>query len=56
MARAKKAAGRPKEAAWQRPVAGILLAGAAAVALLGLWSYGPRAPEANWAAHARASA
>jgi DNA segregation ATPase FtsK/SpoIIIE, S-DNA-T family len=49
VARAKKAAGRPKEAAWQRPVAGILLAGAAAVALLGLWSYGPRAPEANWA-------
>ena len=49
MARAKKAAGRPKEAAWPRPVAGILLAGGAAVVLLGLWSYGPRAPEANWA-------
>ena len=49
MARAKKAAGRPKEAAWKGPVAGILLAGIALVALLGLWSYGPRAPGANWA-------
>ncbi|MFL5309553.1 MAG: DNA translocase FtsK 4TM domain-containing protein [Myxococcales bacterium] len=49
MARARKAAGRPKEAAWKGPVAGILLAGAAVVALLGLWSYGPRAPGANWA-------
>ncbi|HYV65429.1 MAG TPA: DNA translocase FtsK 4TM domain-containing protein [Myxococcales bacterium] len=49
MARAKKAAGRPKEAPWKQPAAGILLAGAAAVTLLGLWSYGPRAPEANWA-------
>ena len=49
MARARRAAGRPKETAWKRPVAGILLAGAAVVALLGLWSYGPRAPGANWA-------
>ena len=49
MARAKKAAGRPKQAAWKRPVAGILLAGTAIVALLGLWSYGPRAESANWA-------
>jgi len=49
VARAKKSAGRPAEAAWKRPVAGILLAGIAAVALLGLWSYGPRTPDANWA-------
>jgi len=49
VARARRAAGRPKETAWKRPVAGILLAGAAVVALLGLWSYGPRAPGANWA-------
>jgi DNA segregation ATPase FtsK/SpoIIIE, S-DNA-T family len=49
VARAKKAAGKPKEAPWKRPVAGILLAGAAVVALLGLWSYGPRAQPANWA-------
>jgi len=49
VARAKKVAGRPKQAAWKRPVVGILLAGIASVALLGLWSYGPRAPGANWA-------
>jgi S-DNA-T family DNA segregation ATPase FtsK/SpoIIIE len=49
VARARKAAGRPKEAAWKRPVTGILLAGTAVVALLGLWSYGPHAPGANWA-------
>jgi S-DNA-T family DNA segregation ATPase FtsK/SpoIIIE len=49
VARARKTAGRPKQAAWKRPVTGILLAGIAVVALLGLWSYGPRAPGANWA-------
>jgi len=49
VARVKKAAGRPKQAAWQRPVAGILLAGTALVSLLGLWSYGPRTPSTNWA-------
>jgi DNA segregation ATPase FtsK/SpoIIIE, S-DNA-T family len=49
VARVKKAAGRPKQMAWKRPVAGILLAGIALVALLGLWSYGPRAPLSNWA-------
>ena len=50
MARAKKAAGKAKPgAAWKRPVGGILLGGAAAVALLGLSSYAPRGGPANWA-------
>ena len=43
VARAKKGAGKAKRgAAWKRPVGGILLAGAAAVALLGLSSYAPQ--------------
>jgi DNA segregation ATPase FtsK/SpoIIIE-like protein len=47
LARAKKGE-KPEGAAWQRPVAGILLSAVAVVALLGLSSYGPRA-QANWA-------
>jgi DNA segregation ATPase FtsK/SpoIIIE, S-DNA-T family len=47
LARAKKAE-KPEGAAWQRPVAGILLSAVAVVAFLGLSSYGPRA-QANWA-------
>src|SRR5438270_9896755 len=47
LARAKKS-GKPDGAAWQRPVAGILLSAVAIVTFLGLWSYGQRA-QANWA-------
>src|SRR5439155_367156 len=47
LARAKKSE-KPDGAAWQRPVAGILLSAVAVVAFLGLSSYGPRA-QANWA-------
>jgi S-DNA-T family DNA segregation ATPase FtsK/SpoIIIE len=47
LARAKKSE-KPDGAAWQRPVAGILLSAVAVVAFLGLSSYGPR-EQANWA-------
>src|SRR5439155_13985860 len=47
LARAKKSE-KPDGAAWQRPVAGILLSAVAVIAFLGLSSYGPRA-QANWA-------
>jgi S-DNA-T family DNA segregation ATPase FtsK/SpoIIIE len=47
LARAKKS-GKADGAAWQRPVAGILLSAVAIVTFLGLWSYGQRA-QANWA-------
>ena len=42
MARAKKSE-KPDGAAWQRPVAGILLSAVAVIAFLGVSSYGPRA-------------
>jgi S-DNA-T family DNA segregation ATPase FtsK/SpoIIIE len=47
--RAKKDAEKPQSAHWRRPVAGILLAGSALVALLGLSSYSPQERAANWA-------
>src|SRR6266850_1280860 len=39
----------PKSPSWSTPVAGILLAGAALLSLLALWSYRPRGAAENWA-------
>ncbi len=52
--KAPKPAGResarpPASPGWRRPVFGILLGGAALVALLGLGSYRPRGAAENWA-------
>src|SRR5947209_2331780 len=41
--------GKVEGVAWKRPVAGILLGGVSALALLGLTSYRPGAAAGNWA-------
>jgi DNA segregation ATPase FtsK/SpoIIIE, S-DNA-T family len=45
----KGKSGAPKAAQWQKPVAGILLAGLALVSILALSSYRPRGAAGNWA-------
>ena len=49
MGRKGKTVSAPKGASWSKPVAGILLAGAALLAILALWSYRPRGLAGNWA-------
>src|ERR1700704_6191480 len=44
-----KTGGAPKGPTWRTPVVGILLAGAALLSLLALWSYRPRGASGNWA-------
>ena len=47
MGRKGKTVSAPKGASWSKPVAGILLAGAALLAILALWSYRPRGLAGN---------
>src|SRR5438477_2142257 len=49
MGRKGKTVSAPKGASWNKPVAGILLAGAALLAILALSSYRPRGLTGNWA-------
>ena len=49
MGRKGKTVSAPKGASWSKPVAGILLAGAALLAIMALWSYQPRGLAGNWA-------
>ena len=49
MGRKGKNEAAPKGVNWNRPVAGILLAGVALVSLLALWSYRPRGASGNLA-------
>jgi len=49
MGRKGKTVSAPKGASWNKPVAGILLAGAALLAILALSSYRPRGLAGNWA-------
>ena len=49
MGRKGKNGAAPEAASWQKPVAGILLGGIAAVTLLALFSYQPRGASGNWA-------
>jgi DNA segregation ATPase FtsK/SpoIIIE, S-DNA-T family len=49
MGRKGKNGVEPKGASWNKPVAGILLAGLALVSLLALWSYRPRGASGNLA-------
>ena len=49
MGRKGKSGAAAKGASWNRPVAGILLAGFALVSLLALASYRPRGAAGNWA-------
>jgi len=49
MGRKGKNVSAPKGASWNKPVAGILLAGAALLAILALSSYQPRGLAGNWA-------